>query len=178
MGGITRYPSAEAMYRVVASEPAGSEGLLIYDASTGLLKLHDGAEYQEVLQKPEWQSYTPSVQAWATGNGSVVSKYVQIGTTIHYKGIITLGTTSIMTGDALMPSLPVNAIAGDWIGVARMVDASASFNRYVGLAEIVTAVFGQYVHFASTGNNLWNNSNPTSFASGDSISWDITYEAA
>lgn len=125
-----------------------------------------------------WTSYTPTYSNLSLGNGTVDAGYYRIGRTVTYRGAITFGSTTSVTG-AIQVSVPVAAKGSTWsLGSAAGEDNSASFARTSGTAEINPAIFATGINFASTGNASWTATVPFTWASGDILRWTITYEAA
>ena len=125
-----------------------------------------------------WTSYTPTYANLSLGNGTVDAGYYRIGRKVVYRGAITFGSTTSVTG-AIQVSLPVAAKASTWsLGTAVGEDNSASFARTVGAAEINPAIFATGVHFASSGNADWTATVPFTWATSDILRWTITYEAS
>lgn len=125
-----------------------------------------------------WASHTPTYANFSLGNGSVDAAYYRFGRFVIYRGAITMGSTSSVTG-AIQVSLPVAAKASTWsLGTAVGEDNSASFARTVGAAEINPAIFATGVHFASSGNADWTATVPFTWATSDILRWTITYEAS
>lgn len=54
-----------------------------------------------------WTSWTPTLTGITLGNGTITSRYLQIGKTVHFSFIFTLGTTSAITG-AVSITLPIS----------------------------------------------------------------------
>lgn len=125
-----------------------------------------------------WTAHSPTYTNFSLGNGTVGAWFLQWGKRVEYRGTITMGTTSSVTGEFRV-SLPVAPKASsDQVGTARAVDVSASSARNVGLAEISQATWGTSIHFASDGVGGWNATVPFTWANGDTLTWHITYEAA
>lgn len=125
-----------------------------------------------------WTSYTPTYANFSLGNGTVDAGYYRIGRTVIYRGSITMGSTSSVTG-VMQVSLPVAAKASTWqTGSVDGEDNSGSWSRTSGTAEINPAIYGTGVAFASSGNAGWAATVPFTWATSDIIRWTITYEAA
>lgn len=133
-----------------------------------------------------WPTYTPSLTNLTIGNGTIAAAYVQIGKTTHCRGLITLGSTSSVTGAASF-ALPVTAVSfynTNYIVTlgtmtSQDVSATTSYLGYVLSLTTTTAIF--VWQNTATANSTWalsSNTVPFTWATGDTISWDITYEAA
>ncbi len=129
-----------------------------------------------------YTSTTPTFANFTLGNGTVSAYYKQIGKKVHYYGVVTLGSTSSVSG-AVDISLPVNtAHAGDFqpIGTTNIRDTSANL-YYPGFAwkadgaQFLRVIFtnssGTYASAASS-----SSSTPMTWAVNDLIFWDVEYE--
>lgn len=134
----------------------------------------------KAISTDPWTPVTPILTNVSLGTGGkVVGKWKREGTKVTFKGLINFGTGGAPSG-VVYVGLPIQAADGadDWaIGTASATDFSSSFIRTVGIAEVTPAVWGQVVHFSSTGNANWDASAPFPFANGDSIYWNVTYES-
>jgi hypothetical protein len=134
-----------------------------------------------------WTAYTPTLSGtWASGNATASGAYVQIGKTIHYRGSITIGSTTTIGAGLIIISLPVNRASGlgaqTPYGRAVFVDASLGVYNY-GVCELDTSsqiiilraekVDGTYTELASTSSSV-----PFTWATNDVIRFFVTYEAA
>lgn len=125
-----------------------------------------------------WTSYTPTYSNFSLGNGTVDAGYYRVGRTVVYRGAITFGSTSSVTGN-IQVSLPVAAKSSTWsLGSVSGEDNSGGFARTTGAAEINPAIFATGINFTSTGNASWNATTPFTWATSDILRWTITYEAA
>jgi hypothetical protein len=129
-----------------------------------------------------WANYTPTWTNFTVGNGSVVSRYAQIGKVVFVNIIVNLGSTSSVTG-IIYASLPVTGANTSNIGnyTAGIYDVTP-FNIYLGTAffNSTTQVglkaqnsAGTYVTSAYTSATV-----PMTWASGDGFQFNFNYEAA
>lgn len=147
-------------------------------AAGDLSKASPTGDVPRYLVADAWTSTTPTYANFSLGNGTVDAGYFRIGRTVIYRGAITMGSTSSVTG-IVQVSLPVAAKSSTWqTGSVDGEDNSASFARTSGTAEINPAIWGTGVAFTSTGNAGWNATTPFTWATGDILRWTITYEAA
>jgi hypothetical protein len=128
-----------------------------------------------------WTNYTPTFTNFTVGNATVASRYIQIGKTVFFNGIVTLGSSSSM-GTQLLISYPVapNAsyilssllgsafyvITNGWLGIATFnsnttielgtIGPSGSYDRSITITAAV----------------------PNTWTTGSKFSWQIVYEAA
>ena len=129
----------------------------------------------------DWKSWSPTLTNITIGNGTVVTKYTQIGKTIHYHVRITLGSTSSITGDVNI-SLPVTISTeyGQWSQVGQVVlrDESAPATYYA-----VQIPSGAVWKRSVSGSDVVRGgaisaTNPFTWANTDNIEILGTYEAA
>lgn len=130
----------------------------------------------------EWTSYTP---VWTgaggnptLGNGSLTGKYSRVGTTVHFKIRLIIGsTTTLATGlwmftmpftkefanrEALGPCLMEDVGAADWTGTANNLDGTTLFVAVSGAAGLV----------------YLTNTTPFAWGTDDFVSIQGTYEMA
>jgi hypothetical protein len=131
----------------------------------------------------EWQSWAPTYNNLTIGNGTVVSRYTQVGKTVHFIFEFTLGSTSAVAGSAEF-SLPVT-IASEWdfraiIGMGFYNDSTAA--DYMGYLKqgasnharmMVTVVNASYPLEANISSTV-----PFTFAVNDVITFSGVFEAA
>jgi hypothetical protein len=136
-----------------------------------------------------YATYTPTISGWTPGNGTTTrAVYSKTGDTVNAQGYWTFGSTSsVPASGTFQTTLPVSAIAsGATIyGICTFFDLSASV-QVTGLCRIQNATdmyfYWQDPETAPIATRLegWNTSAtlPFTFATGDIISWNITYQAA
>ena len=152
------------------------EGMVAAITDTDLLTMYTGSAWVEYGRYGAWQSYTPTWGNLTVGNGTVVTKYVRIGSMVTYTGKITIGSTTSISGFVSV-ALPVNAQDGFMNGSARYSDDGT--RNYVGAVSIASGGTSLgFTHSESGGFGSWNATNPFTPAAGDLVSWNITYEAA
>lgn len=121
-----------------------------------------------------WASFTSSPGGGLTiGNGTIVAAYMQVGKTVFFRVLVTLGSTSSIASNVTL-SLPVTANAteqacGGWVN-----DVSAGGP---GRLPASGQIGGSVVAVWSTGGSL-TSTVPFTWASGDKICLEGTYEAA
>jgi hypothetical protein len=127
-----------------------------------------------------WTAYTPALTNWTLGDGTLVGKYAQIGKTVHVRVELTLGSTSTMSGNLLIstPVAPVALPTGyTAAGTCSMRDVSAPAN-HIGAATLNNGLFIPGTSGASGVNTFVSGTSPFTFASGDVLTLQATYEAA
>lgn len=132
------------------------------------------------LASQAWQSWTPTLTNLTLGNGSSVGTYIQIGKTVFFKWIFTIGTTSAV-GTAPTISLPVTSVATPDVTfpLGTCIYDNNGGSGYNGLfmwASTTTTA----LYTLDTSNNFtaYSATNPTAYASGHKIYGQGVYEAA
>ena len=127
-----------------------------------------------------WQSWAPTLSGgWANGNGTWNARYVQIGKTVHFSAIFTLGTTTTK-GTTLGVSLPVTAQSNTATKFLLSMIAGGSY--YDGTAQ-KTSTTGMTLYSSNAGSStlfrsLITATSPGTWVTGDSFIINGTYEAA
>jgi hypothetical protein len=125
-----------------------------------------------------WTTWSPSTTGITTGNGTMTSRYVQIGKTVIAQFKFVLGTTSAITGGVEV-TLPVTAANTNYTATGMLIDGGASYYA-TNIVPLSTTRLWILASFASPyvfGLNL-NSTTPYTWASTDSIQFSVTYEAA
>lgn len=140
------------------------------------------AEVRDALTglQAAWTTYTPTTVNLTLGNGTLAGRYRQIGKTIDYQAMFTLGSTSAV-GTAPTISLPVTALAlrtGQHSGNA--FDTSASVDYLLVPVMTSTSVVTVKTLPGTAGNNLATigAATPMTWATGDILTVVGRYEAA
>jgi hypothetical protein len=127
-----------------------------------------------------WENYTPVFTNFTLGNGTLNFTYVQTGKTVHVRGLITLGSTSVVTGSIII-RLPINlaiSLAGPVLGNARYSDVSGS--AFVGTLIAASSsdfnctianVGATYPTISTTSATI-----PFTWTTNDSINVYLTYQ--
>jgi hypothetical protein len=141
-----------------------------------LVTIYTGSAWVEYGRYGAWESFTPTWSNLTVGNGTVVAKYVRIGSMVTYTGKITIGSTTSVSGFVNI-TLPFTAEDSFMNGSARFSDDAT--RNYVGAVSITaTGSSLGFTHSESGGFGSWNATNPFTIAAGDLVSWNITYQAA
>lgn len=85
----------------------GAEGTAAREHPSGTFWVHAATA---VDFGTDWKAWTPTFTNFTLGNGSVIAKYVQVGSTVWYRLLVTLGSTSTV-GTNPRFTLPVTAVA-------------------------------------------------------------------
>jgi hypothetical protein len=130
-----------------------------------------------------WTTYTPTLSGtgWAIGNGTAVGYHTQVGQIGHVRGSVTFGSTSTFGAAPPEISLPYtsrNANPAYWFTV-RLRDVSLTSN-YIGAGSL--AANSNSLLIAKVGADGLaadvTSAVPFTWANGDIISFNITYEVA
>lgn len=126
-----------------------------------------------------WQAYTPALNNWTLGNGTLTGYYMQAGKLVWGKVFYTVGSTDTKSGN-LVISLPVTKVADDSTftsmqGTAVLFDTSGAARAvYFTVHNSTTAM--RFVSAASATPAAA--STPWTWATGDKLNATFTYEAA
>lgn len=125
-----------------------------------------------------WTTWTPTFANFTKGSATVNARYIQIGKTVHYSLEITLSGSTMGSNPTF--SLPVATNTKTVMfpmGVGYILDnGTASYNMRIRWAS-TTTVEMSYWNSSATGAGI-SSSTPMTWANGDSISINGTYEAA
>lgn len=174
---------------------SGPEGSLSWDSVNNILYIYDTNAWKVVYRNDgTWVSYTPTISGgstttWALGNGTIAASYTQIGKTVHFKGSLKIGSSTVVGDASLTMSLPLTSVPADANGVFSMTGtgrAGLSNLASTGFLAIVqtstTTFFPQLLMTASAVSNPISRagistSNYTK-TTGDLIIFNGTYEVA
>lgn len=135
-----------------------------------------------------WDTWTPTLTNLTLGNGTLTAKYKKIGKTIHFKFILTLGSTSSVGTNPYF-TLPETA-ASDYVGAATPEYANIGFAKFL---DSGTSNFSGFTNLRTTTTaapQLANASStylqvavpsataPFTWGNGDALFSVGTYEAA
>lgn len=146
--------------------PAATLNTEIRDAFTGI--------------QAAWASYTPTLTNVTLGNGTLAGAYYQVGKTIHYRALLTFGSTTTVSG-SIQFALPTTAnssqTAGNFpLGISTMKGTSTVYGwaRLVAAANAVAPVYNT----AATTSSDCTATAPYTWASGNFIFVQGVYESA
>lgn len=125
-----------------------------------------------------WQSWTPSWTNFTLGNGSITSRYSQIGKIVFISLTISWGSTTSATASSIAISLPISAnTSGSNIGFGFLRDASAGIG-YIGTMELSSSTAAIFCHNQSGSNSTVTATAPFTWAVSDTMKFNAFYEAA
>jgi hypothetical protein len=153
--------------------------LTILGAGTNLQVLQSGGG-TTVNWGGAYTAYTP---AWtssgtqpAIGNGTIVGRWVQLGKFVHGYALVTMGSTTTFGTGTYSISLPAAAAASMATGVA----GTALGNRaggYVG-TPIFATLSTVFIYTPAQPTSVWSPTVPATWANGDTMAINFSYEAA
>ena len=129
-----------------------------------------------------WETWTP---AWtssgtqpALNNGTISGRYTRINKLVVAQGILSVGSTTTFGTGGYFISIPVTAqnTNGYAAGFAVLLDASAGFTRYSGVAWLASTTTLEIN--VSDGVGQWQPTVPITLANGDQVRFAAVYEAA
>jgi hypothetical protein len=117
------------------------------------------------------------------GNGTIFTEYTQVGDLVHYVGVITLGSTSSVTGtvDIAIPVAADNGPGNQFIGGPGL--AWDGVNTYTLVVQIVDTATKMRMRVQRISGTFlrWDSvtaTQPFSWGTGDQLSWNVVYKAA
>lgn len=156
-------------------------------AAAGLVDADIAAAAAIAISKTALGTFTPwttSVPTWTAsvnpsiGNGSIAGRHTQIGKLVTYGVLVDIGSTTTFGSGAWKFSLPVapnSSALGKFVGVVFANDTGTAFRVGSVFFNSSTELILTH-HGDSTGG--WGATNPHTWATGDSITFTIVYEAA
>lgn len=131
-------------------------------------------------------SFTPTWYGMTIGNATVNAAYSQIGKTVNARVSMIVGSTTSFTSSSIAIACPVTPKSGvtQAGGSGIAIDASTPTYQYFvacyidddpsfGYINIRTPQLSTFMELRST-----SNSRPFTWATGDTLAFSITYEAA
>ncbi|MGW6912598.1 hypothetical protein ACWGB8_02050 [Kitasatospora sp. NPDC054939] len=134
-----------------------------------------------------WTTYVPTWSCLgggaqpSLGNGTLTSRWIRIGRTIHWAGELLIGSTTTTGSNLWFMSLPVSQ-ANDFTRLGSM-NLVASGNNYIGLASANPSDGDKCAFVVKTTSSSASAGNigptdPLTIASGHRMLWTLTYQAA
>lgn len=159
--------------------PSGTEwvhGPITTNATTYVTAADDQGDF---VPMNAWESYTPSNTNVTVGNGTQVASFVRIGRTIHWRYLLTFGSTTAFGGTVEI-GLPVQGSAdvGESLGSGHARDAGTRSWILVPIPDADNPSQVLVAHTESGNGGLVNATNPFTIATGDTFALMGTYEAA
>lgn len=172
-----------------ATRPASpNEGMLIYETDTDSLAIYNGTSW---VYQGLFQAYTPTFTGFTLGNGTASFEFARVNRVVFVRGQISFGSTSSITAvspDTVAFSLPVatdtsgsEPTPASSINLGAAVDTSAGRRApiRVGVGTTTTGILGFNLVIGTVvyENSLTTTTVPFTFATGDFIFLNLTYEA-
>jgi hypothetical protein len=168
------------------------------DSSGGALQRWNGSTWVSHQVEPKWTDYTPvwradSGTAPSIGNGLVAGSYVKMGTLVHVRIYLRIGSTTNLSAQATngnwsfsLPAAPATALAaGSWKVDGRVLTVlgfdSSEGLMYPGSGLLSTNNGGVVRNLRDSmkiGNAFWDKGFPFTWGTGDVLSIHGTYESA
>jgi hypothetical protein len=162
------------------------EGQAIYETDTDKMYIWNGSawRYLATPQTTEIGAYTAFTPVWTSltaGNGTSNFRYCQINKLVHFYGQFTLGSTSAVTG-AIGISLPVNSKIINTFTFVSVAFEDPGAGLYPGMGYLdatdrirLTTIAANQTYAIDGG---LSSTVPFTWATGDKINLNMTYEAA
>jgi hypothetical protein len=128
-----------------------------------------------------WTTWTPSYGNITIGNGTVTSKYAQIGKTVFFEFNLQFGSTTSITGGAPNFTLPVNAVSNNFFFNGNILDAGVT--NYSGASDVSAGGNTSYFKFVrasgtyAQGESI-TSSAPMTWGTGDVFTVAGNYQVA
>lgn len=166
------------------------EGMVAYLEDTNTITVYDGTTWKNLARYTDigvTQSWSPTFLTGITiGNATVSGTYQVVNDLAFVRGSLEIGSTTVMTGN-LSVDLPVDSATPAELQTGGQVDYLDISNQWHFAGRIdaygLTDRHG-FSYFYSTGTAaptqlVANTANtPFAFATGDIISWSVTYRTA
>jgi hypothetical protein len=161
------------------------EGQLTWLEDVNRYESYSGTAWLQVVTPGAWVAYTPTATNITLGNGSITAIYSRVGKTVNVRIRFTLGSTSAM-GSFPNFTLPFTASSEflnstSTVGNSYYLDTSASIQVF-GRARtnpgsecdpVIDTVSGTQIRIGYV-----TSTNPFTWATGDIMALQLTYEAA
>jgi hypothetical protein len=170
---------ASSAARTTALTSVLAEGMVSYLTDTNAVQVYNGSAWVDVSAPSyPWTTYATVTGNMTVGNGTLISRYQQIGKTVHVFVQFTLGSTSAIATTPYF-SLPFTAAQDKWAIYGRLTDNG--IKDWSGFAQCNTANVFLY---ALGSGGVWADAStvtatqPFTWATGDYFTFFFSYEAA
>lgn len=163
-----------------------SNGVLNSANAVTAVSIAAGAVQPQALQSGtgsgwSWQSWSPTPTNYSVGNGTVISKYIQIGKTVFVKFVFTLGSTSSVIGSVSF-TLPVTAVSTSAVLPDGLAQYTISTSQFLGWAYLASTTSASLYYMGVSSSlivaNTLDATHPGSFGAASVIATQFQYEAA
>jgi hypothetical protein len=163
---------------LISAFSAGTPATLTVGANNTVL-VADSAEATGLKWAGGWTSWTPTITNYTTGNGTIVARYQQVGKTVNWYILVTLGSTSAVTGSVYF-TLPVSPASNQALSIPMLMrDTGTAWFYGTGIQEsnVVYAnsiqANGTYAYPGGISNVI-----PFTWTTNDFFTANGTYEVA
>lgn len=164
---------------VLSDGTVTADGSVSFDRTNEDLSIGDGSASQ-IVHMGAWKTWTPTLTNITLGNGTIVSRYTQVGKLVHAEFRFVLGSTSaIGTNPRWSPpvTMATNLSSPSTLGNVHLQDTGTA--QYLGDAIWDTSTTIQMKHLNSSAFLKQTTATvPFTWTTNDIISCHITYEAA
>lgn len=128
-----------------------------------------------------WTTWTPTHTNITIGNGTVTSKYAQIGKVVFFEYNLQWGTTTSITGGGPSFTLPVNASSNNFFFNGNILDAGIT--NYAGASDVSAGGNTSYYKFVrasgtyAQGESI-TSTTPMTWGNGDVFTISGSYQVA
>jgi hypothetical protein len=156
----------------------GTNWVDLAQSTTDLTNYYTKSQSDAITPPGAWTSWSPTLSGgWLNGNGTWDAKYVQIGKTVHAYGKFTVGSTTTK-GTDMRISLPVTAASSLQVFPAYSVVGATQYSLSIRLENttelrVITHDVVSYVRSVQITATV-----PATWATGNILAFQITYEAA
>ncbi len=144
-------------------------------AKVGMVERHRGSSWEPMLPPVAWQTYTPSVDNITLGNGTIVGAFTQIGRTVHYRAMLTCGSTTTFNSLAIL-GIPRQIVSSSQLLGYGFVSKANGTGAQMVMARPWTGTSAG-IYLAKDGAAVAAGS-PFAWQEGDLLTYSGTYEGA
>lgn len=175
---------------VISASPHDSNYSAIQVAVNALISALGGGSTNQFLQATDsdtvaWAgAYTAYVPVWAStgtavalGNGTITGSYIQLGKLVHGRVTLTFGSTTTFGTGTYTLTLPVAATGATLTPVGTVAALDTGVATYIGSAQWTSGSTVQITNLAVPIAG-YTSAVPFTFASGDVIIMNFTYQAS
>lgn len=118
----------------------------------------------------QWGTYTPGWTNLTVGDGTVVAVYRWEFGALHFRGQITFGGSTAITGTVSM-NLPDSRTGDVYSSIGQAIILDTGTRLYLAQAHLPPS--GTVVNFVHSEGGVINATSPMTWATGDVLGWDI-----
>lgn len=135
-----------------------------------------------LVEEPEVEADAPTMGEWTIGDGEIVGNYLRLGDWVWAWIRVTIGSTTVTTGNAPSITLPFPALSQSYVrtGTVRLRDVGGSPTEFHGAAEPNSFQSFSPLYLdtsgAAGGYALISDVGPFTWATGDQIVAEFVYQ--